>query len=153
MGAGGGGADVVSNNTTHVTAHTSPFRGAPKVRCGPATVLQPRLPAHGLHRLLSSVHVQLAIECPIGPLCCSLSSLASARDHGFLGSGLYCRVTLHNRLSSRPGIHAVFHVGSGVCLLLLATLGGGGGGWVYVGGRVTENRANGPGNKFSPPVQ
>ena len=29
-----------------------------KVKCGPATVLQPRLPSHGLHRLLSSIAVQ-----------------------------------------------------------------------------------------------
>ena len=32
----------------------------PKVRCGPATVLQPRLPSHGLHRHLSTLRVGLA---------------------------------------------------------------------------------------------
>ena len=44
-----------------------------KVRCGPATVLEARLPSHGLHCLLSSTRVRLTIECPIDPLSCSLS--------------------------------------------------------------------------------
>ena len=34
--------------------------GGSKVRCGPATKLQPRLPSHGLHRLLSSIRVRVA---------------------------------------------------------------------------------------------
>ena len=34
--------------------------GASRVRCGPATVLQPRLPPHGLHYLLSSICVLVA---------------------------------------------------------------------------------------------
>ena len=38
-------------------------KGAQKVRSGPATVLQPRLPSHGLHRLLSPTFVRLAIDC------------------------------------------------------------------------------------------
>ena len=47
------------------TFHTSPafrifpFRRPQKVRCGPATLLQPRLPSHGLRRHLSSIHVRL----------------------------------------------------------------------------------------------
>ena len=41
--------------------------GPQKVRYGPATGLQPRLPSHGLHFLLRSIRV-LAIECPIVPL-------------------------------------------------------------------------------------
>ena len=42
-------------------------RGPPtKVRCGPATSLQPRLPSHGLHRLLSSLRVRLAIRLSAG---------------------------------------------------------------------------------------
>jgi hypothetical protein len=32
-------------------------RGPQKVRCGPATVLQPRLPSHGLHRFLNSLRL------------------------------------------------------------------------------------------------
>ena len=62
--------------------------GAQKVRYGPATVLQPRLPSHGLHSLLSSVRVRLAIECPMGPLCCSLASLGLGKRRGRIGSGL-----------------------------------------------------------------
>ena len=48
-----------------------PGPGPPKVRCGPTTVLQPRLPSHGLHRQLSSSRVGLAGKCSIGPLGCS----------------------------------------------------------------------------------
>ena len=55
--------------------------------CGPATKLQPRLPSHGLHRRLSSIRVRRAMEGPIGPLCCSLTSVARAIDVGFLGDG------------------------------------------------------------------
>ena len=36
---------------------TTPTCRPQKVRCGPATVLQPRLPSHGLHCLLSSLRV------------------------------------------------------------------------------------------------
>ena len=38
-----------------------------KVRCGPATGLQPRPPSHGLHRLLRSIGVCVASECPAAP--------------------------------------------------------------------------------------
>ena len=59
-------------------------QGLQKVRCG---VLQPRLPSQGLRCLLSSIRVQLAIECPIGSLCCSLTSLAWARGVGLRKEG------------------------------------------------------------------
>ena len=38
--------------------------GPTKVRCGPATVHQPRLPSHGLHCLLSSLCVRLPAIVP-----------------------------------------------------------------------------------------
>ena len=42
--------------------------GAQKVTCGPAGVLQPRPPSHGLHRLLSSIRVRLPLNVPL-PHC------------------------------------------------------------------------------------
>ena len=78
--------------------------GGQKVRCGPATVLQPRLPYHGLHHLLNSIRVRLAIACPIGPSCCSLTSLGLGWRRGLLGSGLYRRVTLCYGLSLGRGV-------------------------------------------------
>ena len=94
-------------------AQTKGGLGAQKVRCGPATVLQLRPPSHGLHCLLRSIRVRLAIECPIGPLCCSLTSLGLGWRCGLPASGLYRRGTLHYGLSSGHGVHAAFHVGSG----------------------------------------
>ena len=60
----------------------------------PATTLQPRPPSQGLHRHLSSIRVRRAIECPIGPLCCSLTSLG-------VGLGMRPRGTGEGELSSR----------------------------------------------------
>ena len=65
--------------------------GPPKVRCGPATLLQPRPPSHGLHRLLSSMRVRLASECSTGSLFTSILGLGTRQ--GLRGSGLYRRVT------------------------------------------------------------
>ena len=63
--------------------------GPQKVRRGPATALQPRLPSHGHHRLLRSIRVRLLIAFPMGPLCCSLSSGGLGQSCEILGSGLY----------------------------------------------------------------
>ena len=72
--------------------------GAQKVRCGPATVLQPRLPSHGLHRLPSSIRVRPAI----GPLRCTLSSLAWAGSVGGGGGGV-SREPPHHRQNGSGG--------------------------------------------------
>ena len=107
--------------------------GPPKVKCGPATVRQPRLPSRGVHCLVSSIRVRLAVECPMGPLCCSLPSLGLGWRCGLLGSGLYRQGTPHYGLRLGPGVHAVFHVGSH------CTWGvGGGGGWT---GGYTHHRS------------
>ena len=63
-------------------------RGLSKVGGGPATVLPPRLPPHGLPRLLSPFRVRLAHKCSTGPLCCSLSARGSGKRRGHFGSGL-----------------------------------------------------------------
>ena len=41
--------------------------GGPKVRCGPATQLRPRLPSHGPHRLLSPNACPRPSPCPVLP--------------------------------------------------------------------------------------
>ena len=86
-GLGGGGSVSWMARRSPSSAAPSPMplpegEGPPKVRCGPAAVLQPRPPPHGLHRLLSSGRVRLASECPKGPLCCSLSSRGSGKGPG-----------------------------------------------------------------------
>ena len=58
-----------------------------KVRCGPATVLQPRLPSHGLHRQRSTLRVRLASKRSIGPGFSSWSSWAQGRGKDFLVQG------------------------------------------------------------------
>ena len=68
-GVGGGGLPGASSGSSMSPSCVSLHHpsGPPKVRCGPATVLQPRLPSHGLHRLLSSIRVPPATECPMRP--------------------------------------------------------------------------------------
>ena len=78
---------------------------------GPPAVLQPRLPSHGLHHLLRSLRVRLAIDCSIGPLCCSLSPLTWVRDKGLLVQGLNAGSRVGYVLSFGRGVHAAFHVG------------------------------------------
>ena len=94
MGLGHPRASCLPSSSTcaiEVRAQWPPVRasgGPQKVKCGPAPMLQPRLPSHGLHCLLSSLSVRLASKCSIRPLCCSLSSQTWARDKGLLGLGL-----------------------------------------------------------------
>ena len=59
-----------------------------------------RAPPSSLGCLLSSIRARRGVECPIGPLCCSLISLGLGERCGLLGSGLYYRVTLHRGLGS-----------------------------------------------------
>ena len=114
--------------------------GPPKIRGGPITKLQPPLPSHGLHCLLSSSRGQLASKCSIDPLCSPMSSLGSGQRRELLGPGLWRRVTLHYHLRLGRGAHAVFHVGSLCSWGVLAAAGQtgphmreeggrGGGGW------------------------
>ena len=74
--------------------HTKIFSTPPpwpqKVRCGPATMLQPRLPSQGLHSHLRSLRVRWTVHCCSVPMFCSLSSLNRVRAlPGSLWSGLY----------------------------------------------------------------
>ena len=61
-------------------------RGPPKVRCGPATKPQPRLPSHGLHCHLNSTCVRYVLDCAI-----LLARIREARQQHLGGRG--CEAT------------------------------------------------------------
>ena len=84
--------------------------GPPKVKCGPATVLQRRPPSHGLRCLLSFM-CDWPLKGPLAHCAAPHPPRAWARVVGLLGLGLYRQVTLHYGLSLGCGGHAVFHAG------------------------------------------
>ena len=109
-----------------------------RVRCGPAAVPQPRLPSHGLQCPLSSICVRPAIECPVGPLRCSLSSGVEARVLGVwvLGSSLghsALRTGFGSWRAWRVPCWVILHLGRVCCCRPCSAthlpLGGGGRGW------------------------
>ena len=85
--------------------------GAAKVRCGPATVLHPHLPSHGLRRHLSSIAVRQSIV--------GLTSIVPlpvlpewGKSAGLFGSRHQRQVMEFGGLSLGRGVHVVFHCGS-----------------------------------------